>query len=98
MTRNTTRRIEVAAPLLDENIKERVIDYFNTQLSDNVKAREQHSDGTYTHVRTGDFPLDSQKHFSAEAYANAPKPAKAAETVKKKNIFSMILGLFRRKK
>lgn len=98
MTRNTTRRIEVAAPLLDENIKERVIDYFNTQLSDNVKAREQHSDGTYTHVRTGDFPLDSQKHFSAEAYANAPKPAKAVETVKKKNIFSMILGLFRRKK
>ena len=84
MTRNTTRRIEVAAPLLDEGIKQRVIDYFNTQLSDNVKAREQLPDGTYVHVRTGEFPLDSQKHFFAEAYANAPKPTDFSTPPKRK--------------
>lgn len=98
MTRNTTRRVEVAAPLLDEGIKERVIDYFNIQLSDNVKAREQHPDGTYSHVKTSDNPIDSQKHFVAEAYANAPKQTQTAAKPKKKNIFSVIIGFFKRNK
>ena len=97
MTRNTTRRIEVAAPLLDEGIKQRVIDYFNTQLSDNVKAREQLPDGTYVHVRTGEFPLDSQKHFFAEAYANAPKPTDFSTPPKRKGLFARIAGFFRKK-
>lgn len=95
MTRNTRRRVEVAAPLLDDGIRQRVIDYFNTQLADNVKAREQLSDGTYRHVTTGEIPINSQEHFYAEAYANAPKEAPAP---KKKSWFARLLARFRRKK
>lgn len=81
MTRNTRRRVEVAAPVLDVKLRRRVIEYFNTQMSDNVKAREQFPDGKYRRVPTSDEPIDAQKTFLAEAYKNAPKPqleAKAA--------------------
>ena len=37
MTRNLSRRVEVAAPILDEKIKKRIIFMFNTMLQDNVK-------------------------------------------------------------
>lgn len=98
MTRNTTRRVEVAAPILDENIKKRVIDYFETQLSDNVKAREQQADGTYKRVVTEGLPIDAQKRFFAEAYANAPKPdAKGKDKKEKKGFFAKLLGIFKRK-
>lgn len=98
MTRNTTRRVEVAAPILDDNIRKRIISYFNTQLSDNVKAREQQSDGTYKRVPTEGIPIDAQKRFFAEAYENAPKTADGGNDKKeKKGILSRILGLFKRK-
>jgi len=48
MTRNTLRRVEVAAPILDEKIKARVIDMFNLQLTDNVQARAMRPDGSYS--------------------------------------------------
>ena len=99
MTRNTTRRVEVAAPILDDNIRKRIISYFNTQLSDNVKAREQQSDGTYKRVPTEGILIDAQKRFFAEAYENAPKTADGGndKKKKKKGILSRILGLFKRK-
>ena len=37
MTRNTTRRVEVATPIYDEDIKKRVLHIFNVLMSDNVK-------------------------------------------------------------
>jgi len=40
MTRNLDRRVEVAAPILDENIKQTLRQVFEIQWSDNVKARE----------------------------------------------------------
>ena len=51
MTRNTERRVEVAAPLLDRSIADRAVDIFETCLRDNVKAREQDSDGNSPRVR-----------------------------------------------
>lgn len=39
MTRNLDRRIEVATPVYDEKLKERLKDLLNIQLSDNMKAR-----------------------------------------------------------
>ncbi|MDO5125941.1 MAG: polyphosphate kinase 1 [Ruminococcus sp.] len=93
MTRNTIRRVEVAAPILDENIRKRVIEYFELQLSDNVKAREQQPDGTYKRVLTVGQPLDSQKQMFINAYENAPK-----QEVVKKGFFARLFGFFRRKK
>lgn len=98
MTRNTTRRVEVAAPVLDNALKDRLTDYFNVQFSDNVKAREMLSDRSYIHVSNDNMPLDAQKHFIAEAYANAPAPKAAVQPEKKKGFLSWLKGLFSRKK
>ncbi len=99
MTRNTCRRVEVAAPLLDPDIRDRVIDYFEIQLADNVKLREQIPDGTYRRMRSGETTLDSQKQFFNESYANAPKPsAVKPKSEKKKGLFARFFALFKRKK
>lgn len=63
MTRNTTKRVEVAVPLLDKEIKERVCGIFNLTLRDNVKARELQSDGTYLRVKNSGVELNSQECF-----------------------------------
>ena len=68
MTRNTTKRVEVAAPILDADIKERVIGMFNLILRDNVKARELRKDGNYFHMQNTDVQLNSQEYFYAMAY------------------------------
>jgi polyphosphate kinase len=39
MTRNLDRRVEVAAPIYDREIKEELIDFFNLQWQDNTAAR-----------------------------------------------------------
>lgn len=104
MTRNTTRRVEVAAPILSEEVKKRVLDIFDTQMQDNVKARIMQPDGKYVRAERGDIFIDAQSRFYAEAYANAPKPApvndaKAVEPEKKKKGFlGWLKGIFRRKK
>lgn len=77
MTRNTERRVEVAAPILDTSLANRVCDIFSTMLADNVKARELGSDGKYTHVPSaGKLPLNSQIHFYDEAYKAAAASAR----------------------
>ena len=68
MTRNTLRRVEVAAPIYDERLKLRIREMFGFMLSDNVKARKQQKNGTYKKVQTGDTPLNSQELFYEMAY------------------------------
>ena len=53
MTRNTEKRVEVACPIYDEQIKKRLVRYLNIMLADNVKAREMLSDGTYRKKQGG---------------------------------------------
>ncbi|MBQ8170658.1 MAG: polyphosphate kinase 1 [Oscillospiraceae bacterium] len=73
MTRNTERRVEVAAPVLDAGLADRIADMFAVMLRDNVKAREQESDGRYRHVvrKDGEAPLNSQLYFYDKAYESA---------------------------
>lgn len=72
MTRNTERRVEVAAPILDTALADRVCDIFSTMLADNVKARELGADGKYVRVSSaGKIPLNSQLYFYDEAYKTA---------------------------
>lgn len=70
MTRNTIRRVEVAAPILDVRLKKRLSDMFEILMSDNVKARIMQNDGTYIHAEPndGETPLNSQEYFYNEAY------------------------------
>lgn len=74
MTRNTLRRVEVAAPIYDEHIKQRIRHMFTIMLKDNVKARTLLPDGTYKILHSGeDAPLNSQEFFFDEAYQTAHK-------------------------
>ena len=69
MSRNTIRRVEVAAPVEDERLKKRIREMFRVMMRDNVKARIMLSDGTYIHERRNpDAPLNSQEYFYDEAY------------------------------
>lgn len=70
MSRNTIRRVEVAAPVEDERLKKRIREMFRTLMSDNVKARIMQSDGSYVHAERAaeEAPLDSQEFFYEEAY------------------------------
>ena len=71
MTRNTTKRVEVAAPVYDPELKERILESFNLMLRDNVKASVLKSDGNYYHRDGGDIQLNSQEYFYADAYRKA---------------------------
>ena len=71
MTRNTTKRVEVATPVYSPELKERILESFNLMLRDNVKASVLKSDGNYYHRDGGDIQLNSQEYFYADAYRKA---------------------------
>ncbi|MBP0982663.1 MAG: polyphosphate kinase 1 [Oscillospiraceae bacterium] len=82
MTRNTERRVEVAAPLLDRAIADRAVEIFETCLRDNVKAREQDSEGNYFRVKPaeGEPRLNSQIYFYEQAYKAAEQAQNSEKT------------------
>lgn len=73
MTRNTIRRIEVAAPINSPKIHSRILHIFDIMLRDNVKARIQKPDGTYSKVipAEGEELINAQEYFIKEAAENA---------------------------
>lgn len=73
MTRNTLRRVEVAGPVYDEDLKLQLNEMFITMLSDNQQARQLMSDGNYVRVPESDTPLNSQEFFYEQAYGQTEK-------------------------
>ena len=67
MTRNTDKRVEIAAPVLDGRIADRIVGILQTMLADNIKARKLCPDGEYRKVETLGDPLDAQAYFLTEA-------------------------------
>lgn len=82
MTRNTIRRVEVAAPVYNEKIKKRLWNMFEILLRDNVKARIQLPDGAYVYKVNDNPPVDAQRFFFEEAYKKAERKAAAKEKAK----------------
>ena len=68
MTRNTVKRVEVAAPVYDPIIQEKLEHIFDTMSRDNQKTRELRGDGLYYKVQNEDEPLNSQEQLYEEAY------------------------------
>lgn len=68
MTRNMVRRVEVAAPIYDEMIKERLRNLFKLLLRDNVKARVQMPAGIYRKKEVDGELLNSQEQCFLDAY------------------------------
>lgn len=86
MTRNTIRRVEVAAPVYNERHKKRLWNMFEILLSDNIKARKQLPDGTYIYKVNDAPPVDAQRYFIEEAYKKAERKAAAKSKSKKREV------------
>ena len=72
MTRNTVRRVEVAAPVYNDKLKTKLQEMFDVMLSDNQKARKLEADGNYHRVSNDLTPVNAQEYFYAEAYNEIP--------------------------
>lgn len=100
MTRNTERRVEVAAPIKDSAIRARVVEMFNTMLNDNVKARIQYSDGLYRRKEAapGETELNSQAYFYERAYERAEAAIEHENALAKRSIFAKVIDWFKKEK
>ena len=76
MTRNTVRRVEVAAPILDETLKERLDQMFETMMNDDEKGKELTAKGIYVDRNLNDEKINSQELFYEMAYRNAENNSK----------------------
>ncbi len=85
MTRNTTRRVEVAAPVCNSELRTHLEQMFSDQLRDTAKGRIQQPDGAYARAQGKLF--NSQEYFCEQAYggawALAPLPAEEKRPVSK---------------
>ena len=71
MTRNTLKRVEVAAPIYDPDVKNRIRHIFDTIMADDEKGKMQTRDRKYIDRMLGMEKLNSQEVFYDEAYAAA---------------------------
>jgi len=73
MTRNTQRRVEVACPILDPDIKTRVLWMLDVMFKDDTNGWDLFPDGRYI-LRESldpDNPVNSQEFFVSEAQSRA---------------------------
>ncbi len=68
MTRNTVRRVEVAAPVWDPSLRQRLQEIFDLMLSDNQKARILGPDGQYRKAEGEGEPVNAQERLYDLAY------------------------------
>lgn len=69
MTRNTIRRVEVAAPILDEELKSQLDNMFDIMMKDDEKGKRLTGEGIYEDQKFGPVKLNSQELFYDNAYA-----------------------------
>lgn len=69
MTRNMVKRVEILFPVYSPEIKKRIFQIMNYQLSDNQKARIQDSNGNYRYKEDhkGENRVNSQDIFLTES-------------------------------
>ena len=63
MTRNVDRRVEIATPVIDPEIKKTIRGMLEYMLNDNVKGRVLENNGQYTAVPRIPEPINSQELF-----------------------------------
>ncbi|MDO5026493.1 MAG: polyphosphate kinase 1 [Tissierellia bacterium] len=60
MTRNTKKRVEIGAPILNSDLRRFILEYLDNQFKDTVNAKELRSDGKY-HTIDLDEDFDSHR-------------------------------------
>ncbi len=91
MTRNLNRRVEIACPVREPQLKEQLRWILMTQLRDTAKASMMLSDGSYSRKHSA-APFDSQAYFMEQS-PHIP----AAQNAAARGIGERIRGFFRRK-
>ncbi|MFL8887962.1 polyphosphate kinase 1 [Helcococcus kunzii] len=110
MTRNTERRVEIALPILDKDIKKYMLEFLDNQFRDTVNATELQSDRNYKYIEGEKF--DSHLYYMEITPSYLYRPSVVREekiqndnTSKieipedketKKGIFARILDFFRK--
>ena len=87
MTRNTERRVEIGVPILDESIRERLHEYLDLCLRDNVKARVMNNKGELCRIYDNEEELSVQDEMMKRTVGSkevlqgaAPRPVTKAHT------------------
>lgn len=93
MTRNTEKRVEVACPIYDRNVREKIHDLMDTCWADNVKARALTRDGSYRTRPIHETPIDSQQMLMAKALEPDDQMTDL-EPDKKHGFMDWLTGLF----
>lgn len=95
MTRNTTRRVEIAVPVLDRRIAAEIYTMLETMLRDNLKARIIGESGDYNTINGGSVKLDSQMTFYLLAVKQALlQPESRPKTYRLNSRESMLNRIF----
>lgn len=84
MTRNTENRVEVAAPIYNSNLKEKIYEIIDISLKDNVGARLLGNDGQYHHIHDQNNNINSQEELMRWAMENADRKLKKRKPLWKK--------------
>jgi polyphosphate kinase len=74
MERNFFRRVEIAFPVLDAQLRERIFSDLETYLADNTNAWELRPDGSYVRVAPGEGPPQDAQALLLARYAGGPTP------------------------
>ena len=90
MTRNTERRVEVACPVLDPQVRRSIFHICDVLVSDNVKARQLGPDGQWSPRKTGAAPCYSQDVFLEEGMGTTYQEPAARPAKRKKGLLSRL--------
>lgn len=94
MTRNTQRRVEIACPVWDSDIKNRLYNGLQILLKDTKKARRLLSNGQYVKkIHPDNLVLDAQQYFMDQAMKNAQE---VSQQQTKKGFLEKWRGIFRK--
>lgn len=93
MTRNTEKRVEVACPIYDQAVREKIHYLMDTCWADNVKARALQRDGSYRTRPIRETPIDSQQMLMAKALEPDDQMTNL-EPDKKHGFMDWLTGLF----
>ena len=95
MTRNLERRLEIAAPIYDEAIKQQLTHHLLVLLSDDVKARVLQKNGNYVRKKS-EAQIYAQTYFYEQAVLSANKAEQAVKK-RRKGLYPWLKALFAKK-
>lgn len=101
MTRNTEKRVEIAAPVYDKEVRARLVSYLDIQLRDNIKRRILVNSGDYIKPEIQGEKLIAQEYFIDRANEKREQYYEYLESMedteeKKETFFDKLKKIFKK--